>query len=150
MILAAAESLLNFNENIHNCFFIRSKNAIISFNCCAVPFSALRLSFRGQCEGHLRGNNSHPSRNHYRKNSSKLHSKNSSFFKGKRLTPFQPQKDIYVNIFEAIVGAIFSPLISVRELIKKLTMPDYETNVRLYLNLTNFLHLLIVPGGIEK
>ena len=29
MILAATESLLNLKENIHNCFFIRSKNAII-------------------------------------------------------------------------------------------------------------------------
>ena len=82
MILAATESLLNLKKKIYTiAFFIRSKNAIISFNCGAVPFSALRLSFRGQCEGHLRGNNSHPSRNHYRKNSSKLHSKNSSFLK---------------------------------------------------------------------
>ena len=62
---------------------------------------------------------------------------------------FQPQEDFYINIVEAIVGAILSPLISIRELIKKLTVPDYETNVRLYLNGTDFLHLLIVPGAIE-
>ena len=62
---------------------------------------------------------------------------------------FQPQEDFYINIVEAIVGAILSPLISIRELIKKLTLPDYETNVRLYLNGTDFLHLLIVPGAIE-
>jgi len=61
----------------------------------------------------------------------------------------RPQEDFYINIVEAIVGAILSPLISIRELIKKLTVPDYETNVRLYLNGTDFLHLLIVPGAIE-
>ena len=151
MILAAAESLLNLKKKIYTIAFLfeakmRSFLSIVVLCLsllCDYPLEAnAKATFVGITVTH-QGTTTVKIRVSYIQ-------KIVPFFKGKRLTPFQPQKDIYVNIFEAIVGAIFSPLISVRELIKKLTMPDYETNVRLYLNLTNFLHLLIVPGGIEK
>ena len=49
------------------------------------------------------------------------------------------------------MGAIFSPLISLRELIKKIRIGKerYQSRVRLELNGSQPLHLLIVPGARE-